>query len=69
MIKAGATDKYGRPLVILGLSEGNLGELRKKKPILVDLEPFGLKGQVVIMWGETEGAITQELAQHIKLPV
>jgi hypothetical protein len=69
MIKAGAKGKDGQPVVILGLSEGNLGELRKKKPILVDLEPFGIKGQVVIMWGETEEAITQELAQHIKLPV
>jgi len=68
MIKAGAKGKDGQPVVILGLSEGNLGELRKKRPIVVDLEPKGLKGQVVIMWGETEGAITQELADHFKLP-
>jgi hypothetical protein len=68
MIKAKLTGPDGRPIVLLGLSELNVGELRKRKPIMVDLGPFGIEGQVVVMWGETEEAIAQELAQHFKLP-
>jgi hypothetical protein len=68
MIKAGGMGKDGKPVVILGLSEGNLGELRKGHPIVIELAPFGLEGRVLLMWGETEQAITQELAKHFTLP-
>ena len=64
MVKAGATNNEGKPVVILGLSEGNLQRLRQGKPILVDLLPFGMDGQAVITYGKTEADITRVL----KLP-
>jgi hypothetical protein len=62
MIKFAATTKDGTTLITLGLSEGNLENLRENKPILVDLGLLGVPGvQVMIMWGETEQAMMDEL--------
>jgi hypothetical protein len=68
MIKANATMKDGRNLVILGLSEGNIQKLKLGKPIQVDLEPFGGTGAVVILYGSTEADITRDLATFLTLP-
>jgi len=69
MIKASLKTDRGRPVVLLGLSERNLELLRKGKPILVDLLPFGMDGQVILTYGKTEDDITRELAKTFKLPV
>jgi len=69
MIKASLKTDKGRPVVLLGLSERNLELLRKGKPILVDLLPFGMDGQVILTYGKTEDDITRELAKTFKLPV
>ena len=61
MIKAAALDKRGRPIVIVGLSVGNMVKLREGKPIEMDLADFGIEGTLVIMGGETEAAIMAEL--------
>lgn len=57
MLLATAKTKDNRPLLILGLEEGNLTKLREGKPIFHDLAEFGLGhlGQFVIFWGETAG--------------
>lgn len=68
MVKASLTMADGRRLLILGLSDLNLEQLKKGKPIKVDLEPFGMEGAVAIMHGKTEEDITEELSKHFKLP-
>lgn len=67
MIKMSGTSKDGkRKVVLLGLSEGNLMRLREKKPIVIIGEEIGWPEQdIVICWGETEDALTKELAHLI----
>lgn len=60
MIKFKTTGK--RPLVGLGLSDGNLEKLREEKPIHINGEELGLDGvDILIFWGKTEKAIQKEL--------
>jgi hypothetical protein len=70
MIKALATGKDGRPILILGLSRGNMERLLDGKPIQVDPADLKIPGGpvVIILGGETEEAIQAELAKHVKLP-
>jgi hypothetical protein len=70
MIKFAATTGAGTKLITFGLSDGNIKKLREKKPIIVDLDKLGVPGvQIMIMWGETEQAMTAELiAAGFKLP-
>lgn len=58
MIKARAGS-----LILLGLSEGNLGRLREGKPILVKGTDLGIEGglEIAIMYGATEDDIILEL--------
>lgn len=69
MIKAKLTDRDGKPIVILGLSSGNWSELLKGRPIMVDLSELGAtECKVVILGGESEQTIAQELSQHFEFP-
>lgn len=64
MIKAvAATDKG--PLVLFGLSFGNLDKLRQGMPIEVDMAELGGQGRVVIFAGHTEAAMAADLAEMI----
>jgi hypothetical protein len=65
MIKAKATLLGDRPLYLFGLSALNLQRLREGKPIRVELEEMGGVGEVVIMFGETEGDIARDLSDLI----
>jgi hypothetical protein len=65
MIKAKATLKGGRPLYLLGVSALNLQRLREGRPLVVKLESMGGVGEVVIMFGETEGDIARDLSDLI----
>ena len=67
MIKMGGISYDGkRKMLLLGLSEGNLMRLREKKPIIINGEEIGWPGQdIIICWGETEDALTKELADLI----
>ena len=66
MVKFGASGSGGRALVGLGLSEENLRNLRERKPILVQGEEVNQPGvDIMIMWGETEEAIKNELAPYL----
>ena len=69
MVKLGAKNNDGKPVVILGLSELNITHLKEGKPILIDLLPFGMDGQAVITYGKTEEVITQELSKVFNLPL
>lgn len=56
MIKA----KLGDTL-ILGLEEENIKRLKENKPIVFDMAIFGMPGKMVLMYGETQDAIKNEL--------
>ena len=58
-----ATLADGRPLIVIGLSSKNLDMLRARRPCLINMDELGGKGEVAIMWGETEQAIWDEMKQ------
>lgn len=63
MIKARADGIHG-PVFLLGVTEGNLGLLRKNRPIVVDLKELGATGHVVIIYGETENDIELQMRKQ-----
>lgn len=76
MIKA--LGKSGdRPMLLFGLSRKNCELLLEGKPIKIDLQQMleeAIKRHdlndavVILMAGETEESITEELSKHTKLP-
>lgn len=70
MLKAVATSKDGRKLLVLGLSRRNMELLMENKPIVVDTARYGIEGgaHIVLLGGETEESIQAEMAKHLKLP-
>lgn len=60
-------DLSGRTLIGLGLSAANIERLREGKPIHINLEELNLPwhGEIMIMFGETEQAIADELQEFI----
>jgi hypothetical protein len=65
MIKMTGTGPKGRPMLIIGLSEGNLGRLREGKPAIIHGEEWGQAFDLTIFWGETEDAMTKMVAPFI----
>jgi hypothetical protein len=66
MITCLGEDAQGNELLLLGLSEANLQELRKGRPIRCThkTHPAIPEGRtVVVMWGPTEQAIFDELRE------
>lgn len=65
MIRAGARGKDG-PLIVAGLSEGNIMRLKAGQPIKAPLRSFGpdLPGNLVIFYGKTEAEMEAMLRQH-----
>ena len=62
MIKATGTNKQGREVIILGLSEMNFTKLRQGMPIHIFGEELGpAQRDIVIFWGQTEDAMATEL--------
>jgi hypothetical protein len=59
-----ATGKHGdRDLILLGLSDNNLRELRKGNPIHIFADELGFKGTILIVWGRTEDALAREMTE------
>lgn len=62
MIKAILQRKASkRPIVLLGLSQGNINRLTNGEPILVHGQEVGLDADITIVWGATEQAIMDEI--------
>ena len=63
MIKAVATGKDGRPLIIIGLSDRNIELLQRGRPILIDGRELGLglDCQIALMTGKDEAEIVLQL--------
>lgn len=62
MIKARGTNEKGKPLLLLGLSFGNIERLMDDKPIRFDGTPYGFQGEIMIMAGKDEQAIARKIA-------
>lgn len=62
MIKGRCIGEDGADLIIFGLSARNVELLREGKPIRIRMEDLGLKGTVLIMYGDTEQHIAAELS-------
>ena len=62
MIKAVVRDAVS-PLLLLGLTDGNLRRLKNGQPIHIDMKAMGMDrpGRVGIIWGPTEADIEGEL--------
>ena len=56
MIKAHLSDGS----FLMGLSALNVQKLKEGLPIVFDGRPFGLSGQVIIVYGETEDQIMKD---------
>lgn len=61
MIKASGRRADGKPIIVLGLSARNVENLRDNKPILIHLEELGLEGDVIVLYGNTEDDIREDL--------
>lgn len=61
MIKASGATGGGRKLMVLGLSRANTERLLDNQPIRFDGKEFGFDGDVLILGGETEADIVQDL--------
>jgi hypothetical protein len=48
-------------LIFLGLTRRNTELLLLDRPIRIDLEEFGVRGQLILMGGETEDSIREQL--------
>lgn len=62
MIKARGTNEKGKPLLLLGLSFGNIERLMDDQPIRFDGTPYGFQGEIMIVAGKDERAIAQRIA-------
>jgi hypothetical protein len=60
MIRALAHTQDG-PLLIFGLSAANITKLQEGLPIYASLDVFGMPGSFLIVPGDTEDSIAQEL--------
>ena len=61
MVKVSGKGKTGRDFYLFGLSARNVELLKQGKPIRIALEPLGGTGDVLLMYGENEAAIADEL--------
>jgi hypothetical protein len=61
MIKVKGHNGKGSPVMLLGLSRGNINELIKGNDIVFDGRAFGAAGKVQITFGETEEVIAERL--------
>ncbi len=65
MIKFKIELDNGKVAIGFALSAKNIELLKEKKPIKVDLNEMGLNADILIMYGETEEAIIEELKPFI----
>lgn len=64
MVLGMGRDEQGRPLLVVGLEEGNIERLKAGQPILRNLAELGIPhlGSVLIVWGQTTADIERDLA-------
>lgn len=68
MIKFTLTAASGKRVLGIGLSDENIKRLKEKDPILFDAAAVGIDNlDVLIMHGETEDSIREELRKNFKI--
>jgi len=66
VIQASTTDtKTGRPMIILGLEEGNVTRLRSGDPIHIHADHLGFKGEIIIILGKDAAELQKALSPCI----
>ena len=65
MIRATITSAAGRPVILLGLEEGNVTRLREGKPIHIHADELGFAGEILIILGKDAEALRETLAPMI----
>jgi hypothetical protein len=63
MFKGKGQDGNGNDLWVFGLSDGNIRELKRGRPIKIDLAQCGGRGTVIILYGRTDQLILEELTE------
>lgn len=65
MLRAGINDK-DNPLILMGLSEGNIERLKAGHPIKTDIRSYGvdLPGTIAVIYGRTEADLESWMHQH-----
>lgn len=61
MIKATGTRADGTPVLIIGVSEANVQEMKKGRPLRCDGSEVNLDIDVVVIYGETEESLVDDL--------
>lgn len=61
MLRAAGRSSSGKPLIILGLEEGNVTRLRAGQPIHFYAGELGFDGEIVIMLGKDAESIARQL--------
>lgn len=51
----------GKKLIGLGIDEENVSRLRDGKPIVVNGEPFGFDGEILIFYGKDKGHLLSQM--------
>ena len=64
VIKASGTSRNDQPFILLGLSQENWDRLRDRKPIEFNATALGFDGDIIIVGGDTEEDILDELRAH-----
>lgn len=64
MIRAAGTLHDGRPFILIGLSAENCRRLLAGRPAIFDGAPFGYPGEIMIIGGETEDTMYDDLRRH-----
>lgn len=71
MVKARITNEEGQKILVIGLSRANWEHLLQKQPIAfpaAELIPELTDTFILVLGGETEDEITEELGKHFELP-
>ena len=66
MIKAVMQNNEGKNILLLGLSRDNLSRLKQGKPIHINGSELGFDNDVIVVYGETEELIYQDLQPILK---
>lgn len=54
LIKANGTNKDGRPVIVVGLSEENIGQLLSRQPVVIEGRELGTSYDLTLLYGKTD---------------
>ena len=66
MLKAMMQNNEGKNILLLGLSRENVVRLKEGKPIHINGDELGFENDVILVYGETEEQIYEDLQPMLK---